>query len=385
MVSQPDSDQIRAIPLLAQLDTVHFERLLNNSSLLSYADKTILFHKGDQAESVYLVVTGAVEVIIEDGAVTHKVAMLGDGQLFGELALLNNISRNATLRACGALEVLRLDAGVFFEVLRQNPDLAMAVMQQLGDKLANAHEYAAELKRRIQQLQKSHLVFRSKSELDLTADRQRFLRLWRRNLVEGAADHAEEYYRLMVAAYQENQRVYHTRQHIEDCLTLYDRIKSRLQNPDALELAIWYHDAIYEIGAKDNERNSADLFLQHGRDVFPGPLCDIVEKHIMATLHRGDPLLHIDSCYMVDIDLASFGKPWDIFINDAEKVRMEMPHVPDHLFYPSQFAFQNTLLDRRQFFQSDYFFERYEETARYNLAEYSRLIKRISTDSSMTG
>jgi predicted metal-dependent HD superfamily phosphohydrolase len=383
MDALPDSEQIRSIPMLNTIEPAQIEKLLANSSKLSFQDKAILFHKGDEADNLFLVLGGEVEVIIEDGAVTHKVSILGHGQLFGELALLNNISRNATLRACGNLEVLKIDAETFFEILRTNPGVALAMMQQLADKLARSHEYAAELKRQILQLQKSHLTFRSSKNLELTSDQDRFLSLWKRNLLQGAPDHALEIYKFLINAYDQNQRVYHTRQHIEDCLTLFDRIQPRLENPDALELAIWYHDAIYEIGARDNERQSADLFLRHARDVFDQDLCGIVEKHVMATLHRGDLMPHIDSGYMVDIDLASFGKPWDMFINDAEKVRMEMPHIPDHLFYPSQFAFQNTLLDRRQFFQSDYFFERYEETARYNLAEYSKLIRRITDDASL--
>ncbi len=373
-----DSDLLRQIPLFSQLDQVSLQRIAGHSELIGYVDEDILFRKGDSANCVFIVVSGEVEIIIDTETGPHNVAALGPNQLFGEMALLNNISRNATLRAHGQLNVLSVNAETFFDVLQQDSDMSLKVMQQLADKLAKAHDHAADLKRQILQLQKSQLSFRRPSSMELTSDRARFNRLWQRNLRADAKDRSDHYYDLLIDAYNEAPRVYHTLLHIEDCLSLFDRVKTRLENPDALELGIWYHDAIYQIGGKDNEERSAEMFMQHSDGVFTDSFRQRVHNHIMATKHAGEKPEQKDSRYMVDIDLSSFGKPWDKFISDSEKVRSEMPHLPDHLFYPNQFAFQNALLDRSQFFQSEYFFERYEETARYNLAEYFKLVQQFT-------
>ncbi len=212
------------------------------------------------------------------------------------------------------------------------------------------------------------------------ADYDRFKALWQRCLLNDAVDQHAAIYQQLVAAYGEPQRVYHTLEHIGHCLSMLDSAHSLLECADAVELAIWFHDVVYQPGSRDNEQLSADQFMAHTEGVFDDTLREMVYQHIMATLHCGSAVNVGDAAFMVDIDLSSFGLLWPDFLRDSTNVRKEMTHMSDAEFYPKQTAFQRLLLDQPRFFQSDYFYEKYEVQARKNLAEYFELTRQRLAD-----
>jgi len=205
----------------------------------------------------------------------------------------------------------------------------------------------------------------------------RFQSLWQRNLVAGASDDSAAIYQRLLAGYRETNRHYHTLQHIEHCLGLFEQCKSLLHNPDAVELAIWMHDVILEPGRRDNEARSAQLYLELSADAQREELRQMVARLIMATLHDGTSLDDADSLYMVDIDLSSFGLPWPEFLHDSQNVRAENPHLCDADYQLNQTGFQRNLLARPRFYLSDFFFERLEDQARANLARYFDHLKSV--------
>ncbi len=208
-----------------------------------------------------------------------------------------------------------------------------------------------------------------------------FCALWQRCQQSGSGDNtgADMHQRLLVA-YNEPHRVYHRLTHIESCFRIFREVVHLANNADALALAIWFHDAIYNIDAEDNEQRSADWFLEKTEGLFEDPLRDLVKEHILATMHCGTDIKDHDSQIMVDIDLFSFGKPWPEFLRDSEDVRAEKRHVPDEQFYPKQCGFQQFLLKQPRFFQSDYFYRHYEKQARKNLTRFMALIEQKLAD-----
>lgn len=215
------------------------------------------------------------------------------------------------------------------------------------------------------------------NQLSYNIDIYNFQALWQRCLRKGIKDDSSSYiHARLTKAYSEPQRVYHTLEHIEGCFAVFEEVKHLLDNADALALAIWFHDAIYELGADDNEQRSADWFMAETEGLFDDGLRQQVYAHIMATLHCGRAIEGHDSQIMVDIDLSSFGMPWPIFLRDSKKVRSERSDIPDQEFYAKQCGFQKALLERPRFFQSDYFFEHYENQARQNLTDYFILIEK---------
>ncbi len=207
-------------------------------------------------------------------------------------------------------------------------------------------------------------------------DRARFIALWLRVSTGGGLAGGAGVFDRVLAHYREPQRFYHTPEHIRHCLSQFDLARAHMHEPDAVELALWFHDVIYDPEARDNESRSAALFetLAAGR-LLPGT-CRKVRDLIMVTVHPSLPSDH-DARFVVDIDLSSFALPWARFRSDSEAVRREMAHLDDREFYHGQIRFLQGLLARRAFFCSEFFYRRSEARARGNITRYlAELAKR---------
>lgn len=172
---------------------------------------------------------------------------------------------------------------------------------------------------------------------------------------------------LLAGRYNELHRRYHTAAHINHCLSQLDLARAWIAAPDTAEMALWFHDAIYDPRATDNELKSAELFRQCTRDVASRSFRDDVFRLIMATRH-GEPPTREDEKWVVDVDLSGFGAPRDVFERESNAVRQEFAHLSDAQFVPGQCRFLASLLDRPRIYATDFFRERYERGARENIA-----------------
>ncbi|MBL8250241.1 MAG: hypothetical protein JNK31_01075 [Candidatus Competibacter sp.] len=201
----------------------------------------------------------------------------------------------------------------------------------------------------------------------------RFAALWNR-AAAGASASAGSVYRRLARLYGESCRHYHTFDHIRRCLEEFDRAVSWADDPDGVELGLWFHDAIYRPGAPDNERRSAILFQECSsgcEDVrLQQQVCDL----ILATTHR-KPLDRRDEQLIADIDLSSFGLNWEAFELDGRRIRAEFEGVSDSRYYAGLLRFLRGLQNRPTFFYTDYFQQRHESNARANL---QRLVENLS-------
>ena len=194
----------------------------------------------------------------------------------------------------------------------------------------------------------------------------RFKNLWRRCRIDSRVADPGSAFAALVRHYGEPWRRYHTAEHLEACLMHFDSARDHMEEPDTVEIALWYHDSIYDIRGGDNEERSAELFLETVKGAVEPGFCSQVRDLIMVTQHM-DPPEQGDARYIVDIDLSSFGQEWDAFMADSRKVRAELTHLSDAEFNSSQLKFLRKLRDRRHFYSSEYFRTRYEGRARQNL------------------
>lgn len=197
-------------------------------------------------------------------------------------------------------------------------------------------------------------------------EQAQFVALWQRNL-GNAPGQAEAVYARLVQLYCEPHRRYHTLAHIHHCLHEFNQAASLMDHPDAVAMALWFHDAIYVPGAMDNERRSAGLFREWSAAV--GAAADFqtgVSDLVMVTTHRTPPPWR-DGQFMVDIDLSSFGLAWDDCEEDGRRIRAECAHLTDDQYYPGHLRFLLALQNRPVFFFTDFFQQRYGQTARDNV------------------
>lgn len=206
--------------------------------------------------------------------------------------------------------------------------------------------------------------------LDLSSLRSRFQALWNRCVVKADANGADQLWRQVEAHYQQTHRHYHTLNHIAHCLRQLDAAAELIERPDLVELAIWFHDLVYDNERRDNEAQSAKFFRQVSEDKLPEQDIDRVARYILTTTHI-NPTDDRDCQFMVDIDLSSFGRPWEEFRADSSALRDEDSGLSDPEFYAAKLRFLETLSRRETIFQTRFFSERLETTARENIRRYS--------------
>ena len=92
---------------------------------------TTIFDKGDQGESMYIIVEGEVEALDGD----HVFTKMGERQVFGEMALLDGEPRTATIRTTQPTRLLRLDQEPFYELLKDQPEITRGIIHVLLQRL----------------------------------------------------------------------------------------------------------------------------------------------------------------------------------------------------------------------------------------------------------
>lgn len=194
-------------------------------------------------------------------------------------------------------------------------------------------------------------------------DRQRFLGLWSRL---GAADTGSVTFGRLDAAYGEPHRVYHTGEHIMDCLEQLDEASPRPADR-ALEAAIWFHDAVYDPHREDNEAASAALA---GELLEQSGVADsvIVEVDRLIRLTRDhDPSPDIAGRLICDVDLSILGRTSEEFAEFERRIRAEYAWVPEAQFREGRARVLARFLARPFLYQTAHFLARYEAAARENL------------------
>jgi predicted metal-dependent HD superfamily phosphohydrolase len=180
----------------------------------------------------------------------------------------------------------------------------------------------------------------------------------------------------LAARYAETHRHYHTTQHIAECLAHFDAARSQCEHAPEVEIALWFHDAIYELRAKDNEEKSALWAQRVMREAgIAGDACERVHALILATRHDALPDT-TDARILVDIDLAILGADSTRFDEYEDQVRAEYSWVPAILFRRTRRKILEGFLQRASIYSTAHFHGRLEKKARENLA---RSLSRLSS------
>lgn len=101
----------------------------------SYRDGEYIVHQGEAGECMYFVQSGEVEVVRRSGGREFYLAVLGAGEFFGEMALLERDVRSASVRALGDAQVLTLDKNSFLLQVQQDPSLAFRMLDRMSNRM----------------------------------------------------------------------------------------------------------------------------------------------------------------------------------------------------------------------------------------------------------
>nr|WP_288357875.1 N-methyl-D-aspartate receptor NMDAR2C subunit [uncultured Pseudomonas sp.] len=172
----------------------------------------------------------------------------------------------------------------------------------------------------------------------------------------------------LLAAYAEPQRHYHGLQHLEECLALFEQVRDLAEHPEEVEIALWFHDAVYDVRGTTNERQSADWAVRALLSCEASqPTQNRVEQLIMATRHDAAPV-DGDERLLVDIDLSILGAAPERFAEYDRQIRAEYSWVPEPVYSMKRKAVLSSFLARPSIYSTAYFRERCEALARINLS-----------------
>ena len=193
---------------------------------------------------------------------------------------------------------------------------------------------------------------------------QHWVDLWKRI---GAQGDGQKVYSELTTRYSEKHRAYHTLAHIDACLNELEQVRHLAKDPDAIEMALWYHDAVYETQSTINEEKSAALFreMARGASLTEAFISQVVNL-ILVTKHVQVPN-NPDAQLLVDIDLSILGQTADRFDEYEQQVRKEYEWVPTKDFIIGRSKILKSFLERPTIYSTNFFRNKYEISARINI------------------
>jgi CRP/FNR family cyclic AMP-dependent transcriptional regulator len=135
MTIETEVQSLRQVSMFREIDPAKLKLLAFTSDRLSYDKGDVLFRQHEISDSTYVIVEGKVEVWLDDKGRRIKVAELGAGAIVGEMGVLCDQPRSATIEAASHVIALKIGREVFFDMLRQFPQMSVAVMRDLARRL----------------------------------------------------------------------------------------------------------------------------------------------------------------------------------------------------------------------------------------------------------
>lgn len=134
-VLRNEVELLRRVPLFAGIEPAKLKLLAYTSEVVTFEPGQILFRKDDIGDAAYVIIAGDAQVTVPANGGDITVAELHDGDFLGEIAILCDTPRTATVTAKGELTTLRIRKEPFFQMMRQFPEMAVEMTRLLAERL----------------------------------------------------------------------------------------------------------------------------------------------------------------------------------------------------------------------------------------------------------
>ncbi len=174
----------------------------------------------------------------------------------------------------------------------------------------------------------------------------------------------------LIEMYEQEGRYYHNLKHIERMLSFLERRVDRIEDWVSIQLAVWFHDCIYDIHDSKNEERSADFARKRLSDL--GISEDLVEKVadliLLTKKHEiTTKYFNYDTKIFLDSDLISLGGSFEEYSKIFERIKKEYSEIPSEVFKNGRRVFLQSILSKPRIFYTDEMFVEFEQDARRNL------------------
>ena len=130
-----DVERLRNIPLFAKIEPSKLKLLAFTAQRLTFNADESLFHQGDIGDAAYIIIDGNADVVVDTPNGPITVAQLGKNAFVGEIAILCDVPRTATVTATSELTTICISKELFFQLVGQFPQMAIEIMRELARRL----------------------------------------------------------------------------------------------------------------------------------------------------------------------------------------------------------------------------------------------------------
>lgn len=148
---EKETELLRKVPLFSQFEASKLKLMGFVSESLTFEAGETLCHVGEMADYIFVILDGEVEILAASDNGDVVADTLGKHELVGELGVLRNAPRLATVRAKSKVEAARIASDLFIKFLTDNPREALEVMRQLSEKVAYLYNKLQSIQHKLQQ------------------------------------------------------------------------------------------------------------------------------------------------------------------------------------------------------------------------------------------
>lgn len=146
---QEEVTALRRIPLFAHIEPSKLKLLAFTSERITFGSGENIFCQGDEGDAAYVIIEGTADVLVNTPTGEISVAALGKNAFVGEIAIICDTARTATVRATSDLQALKIAKEQFLKLIKEFPDLSIEMMRVLAERLRNTTEHLTEARARL--------------------------------------------------------------------------------------------------------------------------------------------------------------------------------------------------------------------------------------------
>lgn len=135
MLLKDEVDRLKRVPLFSKMELAKLKLLAFTSDRMSFQPQQVLFHQGDDGDAAYVIMKGEADIVAETGNGDIPLARVGENAIVGEIAILCEVPRTATVKAATHMDTLRIEKEHFLRLIREFPEIGIEVMRELADRL----------------------------------------------------------------------------------------------------------------------------------------------------------------------------------------------------------------------------------------------------------
>ena len=156
-----ESELLRQFPFFADMEAPRLKLLAFMSQRVAFDAGKTLFQQGDAADAAYLIIEGEADILVDTSTGSLTIATLRANDIVGEMAILCDVPRTATVRAKTRLVALRIAKEPFLRMVREFPKMAVSIMRELAHRLELTNRQLRTALSELQQLREGAAPARS--------------------------------------------------------------------------------------------------------------------------------------------------------------------------------------------------------------------------------